>query len=169
MKQQIGFFESLTRLGSVEDVPIIILLNKTDILEQLITARPISDYFEDYTAGANCFQACQFFADKFAKSDHRAVRILRIYWSCAVEENSFRWIFKSLQNTPHRYNGTDPSNILGGEVSIDKPVAETSVNEMLRKHNEEKLSKEPYHRIVSKLRIISRFRLPLYLLYEAPR
>ena len=138
MKQQIRFFDSLTRLRFVEDVPIIILLNKRDMLEQLITKRPISDYFEDYTGGANCFQACQFFADKFAKSDHRAVRILRIYWSCAVEENSFQGIFEGLPNTSDRYNGTDPSNILAGEVSIDNPVVKSSVDEKLRKYNEER-------------------------------
>ena len=146
MKQQIRFFESFTRLKTVQDVPIVLLLNKTDVLEHLITIRPISDYFEDYTAGANCFHACEFFADKFAKSDHREVGNLGIYGTCAVEENCFRVIFKGLQNRPYRYNEMDSSNILGGEASIDNPVAKPSVDKLLRKHNEDSLSQALYRR-----------------------
>ena len=73
MQQQILTFASLTRLKEVRDVPIILILNMTDVLEQLITTRPISDYFEDYTGGANCLEARRFFANKFAKSDRRVV------------------------------------------------------------------------------------------------
>ncbi len=145
MKQQIRFFESLTRLKVVKDVPIILLLNKTDVLKQLITIRPISDYFEEYTAGANCFHACQFFADKFAKSRHRAAGNLQIYATCAVEESTFRGILEGLQKRPRSYYGTEPSNRLGGEAIIHKPVAEPSVEKMLRKHNEERLPKSLYH------------------------
>ena len=92
MEQQIQFFASLTGLEKVCDVPIILLLNMTDVLAQLITIRPISDYFEDYTGGASCVQACRFFANKFAKSDRRMMGNLRIYGICAVEESSFRGI-----------------------------------------------------------------------------
>ena len=98
MEQQIRFFESLTRQKLLSYVPIILFLNMTDILERLITIRPISDYFEDYTGGANCFQACQFFADKFAKSDQRMSGDLRIYGTRAVEGGCFRETIKCLRN-----------------------------------------------------------------------
>lgn len=90
MKQQIRLFESLTRLKMYKNVPIVILLNKTDVLGQLITTRPISDYFYEYSAGPTCFHACQFFADKFANSDRRENGDLRIYGTCAVHESGFR-------------------------------------------------------------------------------
>lgn len=144
MKQQIRFFESLTREKIFEDAPIILFLNKTDVLEQLITIKPVSDYFEEYTAGADCFRACQFFADKFAKSDHRAGGSLRIYGTCAVEESCFRGTLNGLRNRRYRYNGMDSSNRLGGEARIFNPVAKTSGDKMLRRHNEERFSKELY-------------------------
>ena len=103
MKQQIRIFEYITRLKIFKDIPIIILLNKTDVLEQLITKNPISDYFQEYTAGANCFEACKFFADKFAKSDCRLDGDLRIYRTCAVQESCFQETLEEL---------------LGGEASV---------------------------------------------------
>ena len=146
MKQQIEFFEYLTRLTRFDNVPIIILLNKTDMLEQLINTRPISDYFKEYTAGANCFQACKFFADKFVKSCHRAVGDLRIYGTCAVQESGFREILEELQNRSYGYNETVPSNRLEWEglARIYNPVTKSSVEKMLRKYYEEGFPKTLY-------------------------
>ena len=145
MKHQIRFFDSLTRLVKVRDIPIILLLNKTDVLERLITIKPISDYFEDYAAGANCFHACQFFADKFAKSDRRENGDLRIYGTWAVHQSGFLQIIKDLHNLPRSYNETDPWNRLGGEASIHNPVAKPSMVQMLGKHNEEGFSRRKYY------------------------
>ena len=133
MQRQIFTFAGLTRLGEVSGVPIILLLNMTDVLEQLMTIRPISDYFKDYTGGANCFQACRFFANKFAISDKRVVGNLRIYGTCAVEESSFRGTLKSLQNRPHKSKGADPS--------IFNPEAPPPADEKISRHYEEGFSK----------------------------
>ena len=132
MKQQIRFFETLLQRGTIKDKPIILLLNKTDLLEQLITTKPISKYFEDYTGGANCLRACQFFAEKFAKCDYRAVGDLRIYKTCAVEANYFRGIFKDLPNDSPSYIGTNPNRLEDegseDEGNIHNPVAQASSN-----------------------------------------
>ena len=130
MEQQIRFFASLTGLKKVRDVPIILLLNMIDVLAQLITTRPISDYFKDYTGGASCSQACRFFAEKFATSDRRVMGNLRIYGICAVEQSSFRDTIRSLQSRPHRLKGADPS--------ILNPEAPPPVDEKIRRYNEEK-------------------------------
>ena len=129
MEHQIRFFASLTGLKKVRDVPIILLLNQTDVLERLITIRPISEYFEDYTGGANFFHACQFFADKFARSDQRVLGNLRIYGTCAVDKDCFEGTLEGLQSLRYRYNGTDPS--------VFNPVAKPPVD----KRNEESFSK----------------------------
>ena len=137
MEQQIRFFASLTGLKKVEDVPIIILLNMTDILGQLITIRPISDYFEEYTGGANCFQACRFFANKFAISDQRVLGDLRIYGTCAVEENSFQGTLESLQNRSGR--------VKAAGLSTFEPKAPPHADEKISRHYEEGLSKPLYN------------------------
>ena len=136
MQEQIQIFASLTGLKKVRDVPIILLLNQTDVLERLITMRPISDYFKDYTGGANCFQACRFFANKFAESDQRVVGNLRIYGTCAVEESSFRGTLISLQSRPHKSKAADPS--------IFNPEAPPPADEKISKRYEEKFSKPLY-------------------------
>ena len=137
MKQQIRFFECLTQLKIMKNVPIILFLNKTDVLERLISGRPISNYFEDYTGGKNCFLACQFFADKFAKSDHREVGDLRIYGTCAAQGSCFGGILKDLQNSPCWYNKTGPSNRLRGKANIHYPVPKASLDEMLTRESDE--------------------------------
>lgn len=144
MKQQIRIFEYITRLKISKDIPIILLLNKTDVLEQFLTKDPISDYFQEYTAGANCFQACKFFADKFAKSDCRLDGDLRIYGTCAVQESCFQETLEELQILSRSDYETDPSDILGGEASVQNPVSKPSMDKMLRKYNQENFSEILY-------------------------
>ena len=65
MRESLGLFKSIHNLGIFRRVNIHILLNKVDIFQRTISKIPISDYFPEYTGGADCFNACKFFADKF--------------------------------------------------------------------------------------------------------
>ena len=122
MKQQIRFFELLTRLKIFRDVPIIILLNKTDVLGDLMCRKPISEHFQEYTGPTSCWEVCQFFADKFAKSDQRAAGDLRIYRTCAVERTLFQGTIQCLRGHPDKYKEMDSSNRMGGEASAHNSV-----------------------------------------------
>ena len=65
MQDSLGLFKSIHNLDIFRRVNIHILLNKVDIFQRTISKIPISDYFPEYTGGADCFNACKFFADKF--------------------------------------------------------------------------------------------------------
>ena len=65
MRESLGLFESILKLGIFRRKSIYILLNKVDIFQRTISEIPISNYFPEYTGGANCYNACKFFADKF--------------------------------------------------------------------------------------------------------
>lgn len=98
MKQPLALFEYLTQLSCFRNVTIIVLLNKFDILEQRIINNPISDHFPEYTGSSDCFGACRFFADEFAKIDHRSARsgLLR-YPTSAVDPESFKSIAQNIR------------------------------------------------------------------------
>lgn len=70
MQESLGLFESLLNLGIFDRMNIYILLNKVDIFQRVISKVPISDYFPGYIGGADCFNACKFFADKFFSISH---------------------------------------------------------------------------------------------------
>lgn len=74
MQESLGLFKSLLNLGIFNRVNIYVLLNKVDIFQRMISKVTISDYFPGYTGGADCFNACKFFADKFYSISHRYSR-----------------------------------------------------------------------------------------------
>ena len=65
MQESLALLKSIQNLDIFRGMHIYILLNKVDIFQRTISKDPISDYFPGYTGGADCFNACKFFADKF--------------------------------------------------------------------------------------------------------
>ena len=76
MRESLDLFKSLQNAGIFSHVKVNILLNKVDIFRRVITKFPISDYFNDYTGGVDCFYACKFFADKFFKVHPATSRVV---------------------------------------------------------------------------------------------
>ncbi|KAL8662681.1 MAG: hypothetical protein Q9202_004465, partial [Teloschistes flavicans] len=71
MWESLQLFESLLKMPELADTTVFLFLNKADLFETTILREPISDYFPDYTGGADYWKGTQYFANKFAALDHR--------------------------------------------------------------------------------------------------
>lgn len=83
-------FESVTKLDGFRTVPIILVLNKFDLLKQRMREDPIVDRFQEYSGDPDPLTACHFFAAKFIEVDCRPYGSLKILVTSAVEPETFK-------------------------------------------------------------------------------
>lgn len=74
MHESLTLFRSVSSLGGLRAVPMIILFNNYDLLKQRLERHPITDYFPAHSGDSNPSIACRFFAGLFAEHD-RAGRL----------------------------------------------------------------------------------------------
>ena len=99
MQESLALFQSLKELGGFERVHVFVLLNKIDIFEQLITEIPISDFYPEYTGGADLFKACRFFADKFYDIGKHLGLTTSVYPMSAVNPGSVKDVAICIRNS----------------------------------------------------------------------
>lgn len=97
MKEALRTFRNLTKIESLQNMPIILFLNKTDLFMEHLVDIPISDYFLDFEGGSNYDQACLYFAQRFRKLDRRKNGKLVFYLTNAADTDSFKQTFRSLR------------------------------------------------------------------------
>lgn len=105
MQESLSLFRSLLKLRIFDRVNIYILLNKVDIFRRMISRTPISDYFSDYTGGADLFNACKFFADKFFTISNFHKVTTNIFPTSAVDAEAVLDLLVCLRDSSER----DPS------------------------------------------------------------
>ena len=98
MQDSINMFRSLLNHGVFCGVTIYILLNKVDLFRHMISRIPISDYFPDYTGGADCFNACKFFADNFMSIGKYQNATTNIFPMSAVDSESVRDVWLCIRD-----------------------------------------------------------------------
>ena len=106
MRESLGLFKSLQNLGIFRRVNIHILLNKVDIFQRTISKIPISDYFPEYTGGADCFNACKFFADKFLSISNFREATTNVFPISAVDAESVLDVSSCIRQSSERYLGS---------------------------------------------------------------
>ena len=87
MQESLMLFEAISKLDLFSTVPIILLLNKVDLLEQRMEEQPIVDYYPEYSGHSDPLIACDFFADKFSELDRRQPELLDILLTSAVVQD----------------------------------------------------------------------------------
>lgn len=90
MHESLSLFGSVTERDGFRAVPIILLLNKFDLLEQRMGEKPIVNHYPEYSDDSDPLAACRFFAAKFSEVDRRPHGSLRILVTSAVEPDTFR-------------------------------------------------------------------------------
>lgn len=89
MLESLTLFKSITKLDCFRDVPIVLLFNKVDLLEQQMRENPIVDHYPEYSGNSDPLAAYHFFAAKFSELDCRPQGNLRILETSAVELDTF--------------------------------------------------------------------------------
>ncbi|KAI4244205.1 MAG: hypothetical protein LQ352_006896, partial [Teloschistes flavicans] len=105
MWESLQLFESLLKMPELADTTVFLFLNKADLFETTILREPISDYFPDYTGGADYWKGTQYFANKFAALDHRLGKKLHCHVTDSLDTPSFQKAWK--QRTGAYYNFTN--------------------------------------------------------------
>lgn len=90
MLESLALFESIIKLEGFGTVPIILMLNKFDLLEHRMRNNPIVDYYPEYSGDSNPLHACRFIATKFSQLDHRPHGSLRMMVTSVVEDDDFK-------------------------------------------------------------------------------
>lgn len=99
MTDSLRTFETLTKEESLRTKPIMLFLNKVDIFMQKLVEIPISKYFSDYDGGSNYSKACEYFAQRFRKLDHRRGGMLYLFLTDSTNIDSFTKTLRYLRST----------------------------------------------------------------------
>ena len=85
MLESIRLFKDIAKMNKFRTVPILLLLNKFDLLAQQMRTDPIADYFPEYSGDSYPLTACRFFAAKFRELDSRPKGNLKVVIASAVD------------------------------------------------------------------------------------
>ena len=89
MLESLKLFGDITRVPEFRTIPILLLLNKLDLLAQRIWKDPIANYFPGYSGDSDPLAACRFFAAKFLDLDNRPKGNLKVVVASAVDTHDF--------------------------------------------------------------------------------
>ncbi|KAL8871349.1 MAG: hypothetical protein Q9174_002796 [Haloplaca sp. 1 TL-2023] len=90
MEESMKVFESVVAQPQMRNVQVFLLLNKADLFERTLLCEPVQDFFPDYEGGADYFRASQYFANSFARLDHRPGKKLQCFVTDALDTAAFQ-------------------------------------------------------------------------------
>uniref|UniRef100_A0A0W0GCB4 Uncharacterized protein n=1 Tax=Moniliophthora roreri TaxID=221103 RepID=A0A0W0GCB4_MONRR len=65
LSESLILFEAVAHTHWLTNVPMVLLLNKKDVLERKIAKSPIVNFFPDYAGGTDVKAACKYFVQRF--------------------------------------------------------------------------------------------------------
>lgn len=89
MEQSLAAIESLTKLKHCKELPIIVFLNKVDLLEQQLIQKPVATYFPTLPPDADARAVCRYFSDRLISLDQRAEGLFHVFVTSAVNRSTF--------------------------------------------------------------------------------
>ncbi|KAI4270213.1 MAG: hypothetical protein LQ337_006821 [Flavoplaca oasis] len=97
MEESLKALESITAHPSLQNTPILLLLNKADLFERTINRHPISDVYPEYVGGIDYWKACRFVADCYARRDRRPPGKLFCYVVDSLDTTAFQNAWRQVQ------------------------------------------------------------------------
>ena len=105
MQEALMLFESILNLPWFRKSSIILFLNKIDLFKEKLAAKPIPQYFPDYTgADADFNAASTYFANKFKGLNRTEGREIYVHYTNATDTNLLEKTMKSVQDTISQNN-----------------------------------------------------------------
>ena len=89
-------FEYMSQIGDLRSVPIILLFNNYDPLEERMKDHPIVNYFPEYSGDLDPSIACRFFAGKFAEHDRTGRLTILLTNGVEQDEEDFQSMIDEL-------------------------------------------------------------------------
>ena len=107
MDDTLHFFEERINDRIWKEIPFILFLNKSDIFKEKIKEVPITvcDAFNDYNGNANDYNECiEYIKGKFNDLNKNNEREIKIYVTCAINEDSIKNAFDDATKWVIQYN-----------------------------------------------------------------
>ena len=107
MEESLKLFQKLTGSQWFEQTSFILFLNKSDLFQEKIKKRPLTDFFEDYdqfcegvenSAQLSDFEkSCEYIKSQYIEAFHGA----RLYpfITCAIDKDNCRKVFSAVRDT----------------------------------------------------------------------
>ena len=77
---------------------MVLLLSKSDLLQEKLSSSPVKRYFPDYTGADDDDEVAQkFFVNKFLTTARKWRRNVRVYCTDLTDTDSFRPILKDIE------------------------------------------------------------------------
>ncbi|KAJ3786548.1 G-protein alpha subunit-domain-containing protein [Lentinula aff. detonsa] len=111
MYDSMKLFEIVVHSKWFIDVPIVLLLNKTDVFAQKLRTTPLKEYFHDYTGGDNYDAGCTYIINKFLS---KARPDTQVYLTSAVDEER---ILETMNDIYDKYLEPVPPYLASGPSS----------------------------------------------------
>ncbi|CEO98656.1 unnamed protein product (mitochondrion) [Plasmodiophora brassicae] len=98
MTEALELFEETVNSKWFTKVDIIVFLNKMDLLAKKVAKVPISDYFPQYTGGANVAAASQFFMELVIARNRTPSRGIYCHMTNATDEANVIHVFSAVRD-----------------------------------------------------------------------
>lgn len=89
---------SLTQASSLPTHSIILFLNKIDIFKQKIPRIPLSDFFPEYSGGADVNKAAKYILWRFTQTNRARLSIFP-HLTQATDTGNIRLVFAAIKET----------------------------------------------------------------------
>jgi len=97
LTESLALFEEICNCKYFAETPMILFLNKSDLLRKKIKKANLSDYFSEYTGGHEYDKAKEWMQKKFLSLNHDRDKVIFPYWTCATETENIRYTFDAVQ------------------------------------------------------------------------
>lgn len=100
MDEALLLFEQVCNLKEFASVPILLFLNKIDLLAETLARSPLRNYMDDYFGIADDVDAaCNFIKFKFEGLNHDPNKTIYTHITCATDEQSMQDVFDDVRKS----------------------------------------------------------------------
>ena len=105
MKESMQLFDSICNNRWLTKKPLVLFMNKTDLLKKKIKHIPLTVCFPEYTGPKTCQGATQYIEDMFKSflPMHRSKEIY-VHLTCAIDTQNIQWVFDVVSETVFKLN-----------------------------------------------------------------
>lgn len=97
MHEALVLFESICNSRWFSTTPIILFLNKIDVLERKLKTSPVKHYFPDYRGeGQDVTEVCKYFQGLFQAQNRNRQRPVYMHMTCATDTKSMKFVIAAV-------------------------------------------------------------------------
>lgn len=93
-----ALFEQVVNHESLSKIPVILFLNKIDLLQQRLTVSPVKNYFKDYKGDNTYDDVRKWCSKKFLALNHTKERKMYVHYTFATDTNQIKAVLRAVND-----------------------------------------------------------------------